>query len=113
MIDSKIDLTIVVCLYYFVITLRKKPDKHSEKIQSVSKHSEKIHSVFGKHSEKIHSVVGERPNISLALCSEFNFEKKNLNEGPAVPSIIIVQLYHHQRGRRRWTQRTCGKRLTA
>ena len=24
-----------------------------------------------KHSEKIHSVLGERPNISLALCSEF------------------------------------------
>ena len=69
--------------------------------------------VFGKHYEKIHSVFGKRPNISLALCSEFNFEKKNLNEGPAVPSIIIVQLYHHQRGRRRWTQRTCGKRLTA
>ena len=39
--------------------------------------------VFGKHYEKINSVFGERPNNSLALCSEFQLRvKKKLNEGP-------------------------------
>ena len=27
--------------------------------------------LFGKHYEKINSVFGERPNLFLALCSEF------------------------------------------
>ena len=39
--------------------------------------------VFGKHYEKINSVFGERPNNSLALCSEFQLRvKKKINEGP-------------------------------
>ena len=32
--------------------------------------------VFGKHYEKINSVFGERPNNSLALCSEFQLARK-------------------------------------
>ena len=32
--------------------------------------------VFGKHYEKINSVFGKRPNISLALCSEFQLRVK-------------------------------------
>jgi len=44
--------------------------------------------VFGKHSEKIQRVFGERPNIYLALCSEFQLGvKKKLNEGPV---IVVV-----------------------
>ena len=35
--------------------------------------------VFGKHYEKIHSVFGKRPNISLALCSEFPSRVKKKN----------------------------------
>ena len=32
--------------------------------------------VFGKHYEKFNSVFGKGPNISLALCSEFQLRVK-------------------------------------
>ena len=50
--------------------------------------------VFGKHYEKINSVFGERPNNSLALCSEFQLaRKKKLIEGPEFFYFSLV--IHH------------------
>jgi len=53
--------------------------------------------VLGKHSEKIQRVVGERPNISLALCSEFLLSvKKKLIEGPEKFTFFLVKLLKFQ-----------------
>ena len=53
--------------------------------------------VFGKHYEKINSVFGKRPNISLALCSEFLARlKKKLIEGPLLLKVVLVRYYDRQ-----------------
>ena len=53
--------------------------------------------VFGKHYEKINSVFGERPNISLALCSEFLLRvKKKLIEGPLFDFFLSQPLARGQ-----------------
>ena len=46
--------------------------------------------VFGKHYEKVIVFFAKRPNISLALCSEFLLcVKKKLIEGPVIVVINI------------------------
>ena len=47
------------------------------------------------NTEKIYSVFGKRPNISLALCSEFQLarKKKKLIEGPEFFYFSLV--IHH------------------